>query len=467
MSAYKQLNSQDLIVSPFEVNKSFRFEGKAAFTASNVEINRYLGINFDYITSGSLMTGEIPSQQLSQVLVYDSIQQLYYQNYISSSDGFVQPAITSSTLIGANVEGNTLFGKVQSTNFYDYPATSLWPSKTFPTASIYLSDELVYGFIVQQSVINYGSTIVEPTNASGIASNPAYTTNGVGVNAQFSIKIISSQFADIKVLEAGTGFVVGEIITFDNGALGAGSIGGSFTVTTSMLEKQSQIGVVSIPSKLFGDYIQPNSILIEGPTGSIIDDGEGRLLFKSTASDDTFSYMAGNVIYEHGILTIFDAHLPGAAGNPGGGSESDFYGTAIYGTSLYGGTGITYPSQSSFVVDWITGSLVTMSFSSSYTLYETQYKLTVNENEFNYTLNPSSISGSTIPTYFSGSIIDYPNTASNGVPSPNTTGSYFSPYITTVGLYDEDFELLAVGKLAQPLQSSQVTDTTILVNIDR
>ena len=32
---------------------------------------------------------------------------------------------------------------------------------------------------------------------------------------------------------------------------------------------------------------------------------------------------------------------------------------------------------------------------------------------------------------------------------------------------DDDFQLLAVGKLAKPLQSSTTTDTTILVNIDR
>jgi hypothetical protein len=47
------------------------------------------------------------------------------------------------------------------------------------------------------------------------------------------------------------------------------------------------------------------------------------------------------------------------------------------------------------------------------------------------------------------------------------TGSYFSPYVTTVGLYDEAQNLLAVGKLAQPLPTSATTDTTILVNIDR
>ena len=47
------------------------------------------------------------------------------------------------------------------------------------------------------------------------------------------------------------------------------------------------------------------------------------------------------------------------------------------------------------------------------------------------------------------------------------TGSDFTPFATTVGLYNDDKELVAVGKLAQPLALSQHVDTTILVNLDR
>ena len=93
---------------------------------------------------------------------------------------------------------------------------------------------------------------------------------------------------------------------------------------------------------------------------------------------------------------------------------------------------------------------MTCSFSSSYTIYESQYKCTIRENEFNFTLNPSAISGST-----EGTVYGF------------VTESYFSPYITTVGLYDEDQNLLAVGKLSQPVPTSPTTDTTILINIDR
>ena len=93
---------------------------------------------------------------------------------------------------------------------------------------------------------------------------------------------------------------------------------------------------------------------------------------------------------------------------------------------------------------------MTCSFQSSRTIYETQYKCTIGENEFNFSLNPSLISGST-----DGTVYDY------------VTGSYFDPYVTTIGLYDELQNLLAVGKLAQPLPTTATTDTTILINIDR
>ena len=102
-----------------------------------------------------------------------------------------------------------------------------------------------------------------------------------------------------------------------------------------------------------------------------------------------------------------------------------------------------------FILAFVTGSNVTCSFSSSYTLFETQYKCTIGADEFNYSSNPSIISGS------EGQMYDF------------ATGSYFAPYVTTVGLYDESYNLLAVGKLAKPLPTSRTTDTTILINFDK
>ena len=62
------------------------------------------------------------------------------------------------------------------------------------------------------------------------------------------------------------------------------------------------IGVISIPTKLFGDYIKPNSFKIISPvSGTLYDDGEGRI--------KSGSNYVGNIIYEHGIVIITEGSV--------------------------------------------------------------------------------------------------------------------------------------------------------------
>jgi len=301
MIAYKQFLASDVIVTPFQVNKSFTFSG-SDLTGSTVGIDRFLGKNINsnpFISGSNPTTGYISTQD--QELVYNSIKQLYYSNYLSSSYG--DNVNTASLVPGNNTEGNVLVGTTPSPGIYDtYNQTTLTFAKSFPTSS--------------------------------------------------------NEF----------------------------------------------VGVISVPSRLFGDYIQPNSFTFKftsGSTFTLTDDGEGNL--------KSGSVIVGNVFYPHGMAVITDQTLA-------------------------------------------SGSIVTLnatcSFSSSYTIYETQYKCTFRENEFNYTLNP------TLQSDTSGSVYSY------------TTSSQWSPYVTMVGLYDEAQNLLAIGKLSQPLPTSATTDTTILVNID-
>jgi hypothetical protein len=328
MSAYKQFLSSDIIVTPFEVNKSFTFQGAAALTASNVGIDRFLGRNLQsnpFISGSNPTTGQIST--LDQELVYESIKQLYYSNYLNSTSSYGSPATTASLVPGVNPEGNVLVGDTSSAGKYDnYLQTNLTFNKYFPT---------------------------------------------------------------------------------------------TFT---------SSVGVLSIPNNLFGNNIQPNSFVWTSDSGSIHDDGQGNLIISISGK------ICGNIFYSHGIAVITSDSTPLA----------DFYGTGVYGSSFYGLT------DTILIDNFINSSNVTCSFSSSLTIYETQYKCTIRENEFNFSLNPSLISGST-----------------EGTPYDFVTGSYFSPYVTTVGLYNEAQELLAVGKLSQPLPTSPTTDTTILINLDR
>ena len=137
MGAYKQFLSSDVIVTPFEVNKGFTFEGAAALTASNVGIDRYLGKNLQtspFNTSTAPTTGQITTQ--FQELVYDSIKQLYYGNIASSSSNYGLPSTTSSLVPGKDSAGDVLVGPTSSIGRYanSFP-TSLTFAKYFPISS--------------------------------------------------------------------------------------------------------------------------------------------------------------------------------------------------------------------------------------------------------------------------------------------------------------------------------------------
>lgn len=330
MSAFKQFNSQDIIVEPFKVNKGFSFPA-SEFNNSDVLIGRFQGTN---IASPIFISGSNPSTGNSSVgfqdqeLIYNSAKELYYSNFLSSSYG--SPLQTGSIFLGDNAAGNVFVGNPDSSGRYEnYLQTTDDIIRYFPTGS----DDVVL--------------------------------------------------------------------------------------------------VLSIPSRLWGDYIQPNSfeykvVDSDSITHIITDDGNGNLY--------SGGIYVGNIIYPHGIA-VFTKLAENAPPAPEG------YGISEYGLNVYGG-GISLAD--------LLESNVTCSFSSSFTIYETQYKATINEFEFNFSQNPSSISGST-----DGTVYDY------------ITGSYFSPYVTTVGLFDNDQNLLAIGKLSQPLPVSRTTDTTIFINIDR
>jgi hypothetical protein len=316
MSVFKSFITSDVIVSPFEVNKSFTFQGNE-LTGSNVGIDRFIGRNItsSLWVSGSYPTGQINTQD--QILVYRSIKELYYSNYISGSDG--SPAGTASF----NPD-STITGPIYTPNYYNYLSSTLLADRYIPTGS------------------------------------------------------------------------------------------------------NETICVISIPSNLFGNYLQPGTVNISNGTITLTDDGNGNMIYNSQKY--------GDVIYEHGIIIITS---DGVTSNIG-------YGYVSYGTAIYG------VATENIINSFATGSNITCSFNSAYNIFETQYKCTIRENEFNFSTNPTQISGSSN----SGILYDF------------ATGSFFTPYATTVGLYDNAYNLLAVAKLAQPLPLSAVTDTSILVNLD-
>jgi hypothetical protein len=415
MSAWKQFLSQDIIVEPFELNKSFTFSA-SQFTDSNVDIDRYLGINGNFEFTQSL-TGNNNGQY--QVLIYNSAKELYYSNFLSSSYG--SSLQTQSLFPGDNAAGDVFVGSPDSSGRYEnYLQTTTNGVRYFPTGS---SDKIVtlsipsrlWGDYIQPEsfVFEYSSSLTIIDDGEG----------NLNSSASFSWDTGELEYFYYSESVNFTTFISDTQIKFDTSTPPSG-----YTfISASWQGDPGRTPFIDVAS---GDPVQEidnQNVTYDDTTGQMDSDGS-IWIFQDTTGDTgpaLFTWMSssvliksvstgenvGNIIYPHGMAVLTNQSLP--------------------------------------LSDITTLANVTCSFSSSFTIYETQYKATISPSEFNFTQNPSALSGS------EGYVYNY------------ITSSYFNPYVTTVGLYDEAQNLLAVGKLSQPLPTSRTTDTTIFINIDR
>ena len=146
-----------------------------------------------------------------------------------------------------------------------------------------------------------------------------------------------------------------------------------------------------------------------------------------------------------------------------------------------------------------------LSFKSTETIYEHEYLLVVNDDEFNVSTNPTAVvsvgetsemftdtNGKTtkVVSYSgvkyirkrqiteTGEYLDYGyvssvNSAISGgfeqfeeSGSIDLTGSFLAPFITTIGLYNDDCELVAVAKLPQPIKSMPDVPINFIIRFD-
>lgn len=97
----------------------------------------------------------------------------------------------------------------------------------------------------------------------------------------------------------------------------------------------------------------------------------------------------------------------------------------------------------------ILSSSMYVNFTNEHTVYENTIKCTVLDREFNYSYNPT--------VCVTGSLTDL---------LPFATSASFSPYVTTIGLYNDKSELLAVAKLGQPIPLSSEIDFNFIIKLD-
>lgn len=220
---------------------------------------------------------------------------------------------------------------------------------------------------------------------------------------------------------------------------------------------EDNIVVIAIPQGFYGEGIKIGTVVLTDNTNSKVytDDGYSNLI-------DSGSNIKGNIFYDRGLVVL-----------------------------------------SKDVTDNVTLSSYFLDFRSTKTIYENEIFISVLENEFNFSQNPSAVyedGGKIISTIVQrpgsikigdlvsssfydpgvkwvrgkkypivskidstkmGSFDDYVISS-----SLDPTGSFLAPYITTIGLYDNEMNMVAVAKLPQPIKSLPDYPLNFIVRFD-
>jgi hypothetical protein len=201
---------------------------------------------------------------------------------------------------------------------------------------------------------------------------------------------------------------------------------------------ESEFGLISIPQHKYGEGIKVGTVKFTDNNNDkvYLDDGYSNLVSGST--------ICGNIMYDRGFV-ILTKDTPS-------GSLTDFR----------------------------------IEYNSTQTIYENEIFISVLENEFNVSQNRTALidadyeSGSLIThgqySYSSHYSQSYTNLRSAKVnplfnhydvsSSLDPTGSYLAPFITTIGLYDNELNMVAVAKLARPMKSLPDYPLNFIIRFD-
>lgn len=318
--------------------------------------------------------------------------------------------------------------------------------KKFNTQDVYVSTYTAHkNWIVSGSQYSdFGVLNIPAHSGSG-----AYIPDSTNINKGYDRRLA---YESIKHLYYSS-FTSGELTTsssFDN------FLQSSFNVSGSR-ELNEVASIYSLPKGLYGTAIKPKTLEIEpdkdtelyvlvgyendhiettstlynssfsidfGGSAGIIginqtlggdhidklkDDGEGNLYLENTTGDGLSSRKVGNVIYPQGQIIITDEIV------------ARYYNNYVDGR-----------------IKW----------KSTQPIYTYNFHCKLKESEFTHTLNPSALNGE------------------NGDIADNVAGEEFSPYFTTIGLYNDSNELIAIAKAGQPIPVPKDTDMTVVVKLD-
>ena len=210
---------------------------------------------------------------------------------------------------------------------------------------------------------------------------------------------------------------------------------------------ENEIAVFSIPQSYYGEGIKPGTVVFTNNSNitstTFTDDSYSNLI-------DSGSNVAGNIFYDRGLIVLTRDITSGS----GAGNLTNF----------------------------------TLNFRSTKTIFENEIFIPVLESEFNYSQNPSAVyeDGSRLYTHimqrpgstkigdlvtssFYDAGIKWVRGAFNQYEASSSldqTGSFLAPMITTIALYDNELNMVAVAKLPQPIKSLPDYPVNFIIRFD-
>tara|TARA_R110001599_G_scaffold13206_1_gene60455 strand:+ start:5178 stop:6488 length:1311 start_codon:yes stop_codon:yes gene_type:complete len=434
MAIFKQFNTNEVVVAPFNANKRFAFSGYE-ITASNVGIEYYQTRQGPY-KSGSFPTGF--TSITDGVLVFNSIKQLYYSNYLTSSTG--DEVSTGSLIPGAQPEYDEEIGIITGPRYENYLQTSLTQSRYF---SQFDSQTNTIG----PSVISipsklFGEQIPPTCFQFEYTSSLNYTRSLVTDDGEGNLMVTyNNGEARPGVLDPTLQEKIGDIFYSQGMAVFTGPDSGSLSIFPRLM------GVgATLNNNTYSSSIQFSSSLQ-------IRENQ----YKCVVRDNEYSYTTNpSALRPLGELNRTPNQLSGSivvsTFNDGG--SVGVYELPLINSSGFGGSGGSV--NVTIASDGTVSDITVVNVGKGYSPNET------------YGINLSSTGGVGVIG------LDLTLSDVTGIGTQNTnetyydfaTGSYFSPYVTTIGLYNESYQLVAVGKLSQPIPISLYVDTTFVVNFD-
>ena len=405
MSAFVRLDKQDAFVVPYTAHKSFSLQSTLNSGSG--------GLDFLYGTKDKTTLFSVEESYINGAysrLVYDSVKHLYYSNFSSTISSY------------------------ESGSFENYNQSTLYFHKGIEEANgdhvfVFSLKRERFGEAIKPGSFNFysGSSFAIVDDSEGNLTIQSSTTIEPIYSAS-TIQHVVSESLEIKTIDTITP-------TVEFGSSTSYGTDATYTLVTASFQGSIVNTVFRVNGEEVLEVIEPelsnldwnSATTIRTLDNNILDypdnGGVGEFVtFTYTSSSIENTLLAdgksfdagdiiGNIFYPHGIGVVTDSTLA---------------------------SHLWYAEQYSSSFSW----------QNTHTILQHEYRCRVKESNLNYSQNPSIKSGS------NGDVYDF------------ATGSYFQPYVTTIGLYNDANELVAVGKLAQPVPKSRYTDMTFVVKLD-